>query len=538
MNEQKEPTTHGLDAFEHVVVLMLENRSFDNLLGYLYDDKEGVPEGKKFEGLQHKKIKMPVPERARDFEQHPFVEPHEAVNYHQPYPDPGEVFQHVNTQLFNYVDDDNIGVEACKMKSPYNIPEFFPLGEDQMKGFVNDYINTLDALPVLKPTWKDEHPVDYKNPGYDLYNVIMQCYRPEQIPVLATLAKEFAVFDHWFCSVPSQTWCNRAFWHAATSGGEVVNPTDECGLKEKGKAMENWIEKVWSQPNLFERMEDKGVSHAVYIQDIFSLTSLVNGFFKDKHVRYTGKRLCRFKRDIRWGRLPRYSFLEPKFLGQHNDQHPSSAAPSIDDGPTKVGTVLLGEKLIYDVYNILRKSRKYRDNTLLIITYDEHGGCFDHVPPPAGIPPQKDMAGDKDFKFDRLGVRVPMVMVSASIQKNTIINDEFDHTAFIKTMCDKWNLEGLTDRDKKAQSFAHVFSDTKRTLPKIPKPRVKGARESAYLNDPLNDLQKSILVAADYIARKNPKTTALFEIQASPVEQINTVGEAMKHLEKIKAYLQ
>ncbi len=78
---------------------MLENRSFDNLLGNLYNGKEGVPKGKKFEGLQGKTIKMPMPERAKDFDQHKFIEPLVAEDYHQLFPDPGEVYQHVNTQL-------------------------------------------------------------------------------------------------------------------------------------------------------------------------------------------------------------------------------------------------------------------------------------------------------------------------------------------------------------------------------------------------------------------------------------------------------
>ena len=84
------------------------------------------------------------------------------------------------------------------------------------------------------------------------------------------------------------------------------------------------------------------------------------------------------------GQLPQYSFIEPKFLGQHNDQHPSSVDAGIidDDRPTRVGSVLLGEKLIWDVYTSIKNSEIYRDNTLLIITYDEHGGCFDHVPAP------------------------------------------------------------------------------------------------------------------------------------------------------------
>ncbi len=116
---------------------------------------------------------------------------------------------------------------------------------------------------------------------------------------------------------------------------------------------------------------------------------------------------------------------------------------------------------------------KFRDNTLLIITYDEHGGCFDHYPPPAAVPPKKGMIGDKGFKFDRLGVRVPMVMVAANIEKNTIINEFHNHNSFIKTICNKWRMDTLTDRDAAANSFERVFSATKRKdFPVIKEPKV------------------------------------------------------------------
>ncbi|WP_338358671.1 alkaline phosphatase family protein [Yeosuana marina] len=524
--------TNLSSKFDHVVVLMLENRSFDNLLGYLYEDH--VPEGKTFEGLQGKTIQMPVPPDANGYEQHPFIEPSQAADYHQPYPDPGEVYQHVNTQLFNEISPGNKKTEACKMVSPYNIPNPLPPKDDLMKGFVKDYINTLEALKDSK----------FNNPTFDQYQVIMQCFKPSQIPVLTTLAKEFAVFDHWFCSVPSQTWCNRAFWHAGTSGGNVVNPTDECGLGNIVKGLEAWVKDVWSQKNLFERMAENHISHAVYTEDIVSLTALVNGLFKDEHVVRTGKNLKRFKEDIQNGTLPQYAFIEPKFYEQHNDQHPSSSGSHFVDGRTKVGTVLLGEALIQDLYNTIRTSA-YADNTLLIITYDEHGGCFDHVPPPCVDPtsayPCPDSGtnkGQKDFRFNRLGVRVPMVMVSPWIQKNTIINETFEHTSFIKTMCERWGMQGLTERDKKAPSFnsSSLFSDAKRDLPYIAPPAIPKVEDAAYDQEPLNDLQRSILLGASYVAQQSVG----FQQDAmtmDEVKEIHTVGEAVRHLNRIKQFL-
>ena len=513
--------TNGLGTFDHVVVLMLENRSFDNLLGYLYED--GVPTGKTFEGLQDRTIEMPVPKKAKGYDKHQTIEPHEAKNYHQPFPDPGEVYQHVNTQLYNDISNSNYCVSAADMIEPFNIPNPVPV-PPPMTGFVKDYINTLNALSSQKGK-------KYNDPDYELYSVIMQCFKPKQIPVLTTLAKEFAVFDHWYCSVPSQTWCNRAFWHASTSGGKVVNPLDSGGTLKDVEAMASWALDVWSKETIFERMEENNISHAVYIEDLFSLTSLVNGPFKHEDVIKTGDKLSQFKADIANGQLPQYSFIEPKFLGQHNDQHPSSVDAGLldDDGPTRVGSVLLGEKLIWDVYTTIKNSETYRDNTLLIITYDEHGGCFDHVPPPKLC--DHERVGQKGFPFNRLGLRVPMVMVSSYLQKNTIINEEYQHTSFIKTMCEKWNMEGLTDRDKNAPSFAHIFSDQKRTdFPDICEPCIPAEHDSDYENDPLSELQKSILVGASYMAQINQDHIDT----ESRIDDIKTVGEAIKYLESIK----
>jgi len=498
----------NLDTFKNVVVLMLENRSFDNLLGYLYED--GVPAGKKYEGLQNKSISNPVPKRSIDYTEGKVIEVTKAEDYHQPYPDPGEEYQHVNSQIYNHVDPNNIGVDQHAMKPPYNIPQPQPT-TPPMDGFVNDYINTLQAL-------------DGKEPTAEFYGKIMQCFTPEQTPVLSTLAKEFAVFDHWYCSVPSQTWCNRAFWHAATSGGEVINAVGEGGSTiDSLKSMLAWKEKVWEQPTLFDRLKEKNKSYTIYA-DLFPLTCVVNGI---NYLENTKLNFTDFIDDAKKGDLPAYSFIEPKFFGQHNDQHPSA-----EDKPTRDGTVLLGEKLIWEVYNAVKNSPQ-KDETLLIITHDEHGGCFDHVAPPSAEAPTNGMKGDLEFSFDRLGVRVPMVMVSSFIEKNTIINDVHDHTSFIKTMSDKWGLEGLTNRDKNANSFASVFSDQKRaSYPEIPMPIIKESNDEEYKDDQLNGLQKSILKAIHMITKQNIKGDVLAD-----VHKIEKVGDAIEHIKTLKSML-
>ncbi|WBX77729.1 hypothetical protein PG911_05575 [Tenacibaculum ovolyticum] len=526
-----------LDSFKKVVVLMLENRSFDNLLGFLY--KDGIPEGKKFEGLQGKTISNPIPKRAEGTEKNKVIEVSKAENYHQPYPDPGEEYQHVNTQLYNYISPENIGISASKMKPPYNIPKITP-STPSMNGFVNDYINTLEALPGYKTTEEE-------------YRKIMQCFIPDKIPVLTTLAKEFAVFDHWFCSVPSQTWCNRSFWHAGTSGEKVINPNNLETAKQ-------WIKDVWSQPTLFDRLSENQKSFTIYTED-YPITALVNGIKYCKQTEFGG--LNKFKEDAIKGKLPNYSFIEPKFYGQHNDQHPSAystSGPSKEkklqkkiiipksDTYTKEGTVLLGEKLIWDVYNAVKNSPD-RDEILLIITHDEHGGCFDHVPPEVCVPPvpknkskSMNLSRNKEiedtglgFSFDRLGVRVPMVMISSFIEKNTIVNDTHDHTSFIKTMCEKWGMEGLTNRDKAAKSFASVFSNKKRIdFPDIPEPQITDINEKEYDNDKLNGLQKSIIKNLHFCVLHSIKEKSLNSDKLLNINDIDTVKKAKEYINILK----
>lgn len=507
---------NGLDTFDHIVVLMLENRSFDNLLGYLYQ-KDEVPEGKKFDGLYTGDYANPVPPRASGYVPNQTIAPARAADYSAPFPDPGEEYQHVNTQLFNTIDpDSNMGVEQQNMTSPYNLPN--PMPTPTMNGFVNDYESNLRA------TYGGAIPT------YDQFQQIMQCFQPDQIPVMKTLAKHFAVFDHWYCAVPSQTYCNRAFWHAASSAGKVINPLEENGTGFPGidgdlTGMKDWMETVWKLPTIFDRMSEKDVSWKVYAPIYpLSLTNVIHGY-SFKHPFHTHE-YSDFADDLKNGTLPQYSFIEPQFLMKHNDQHPSAVKHEL-----AVGTVKLGEDLILEVYNAIKSSTTYRDKILFIITHDEHGGCFDHVPPPSTVPPVAGMKGQCDFTFDRLGVRVPMIMVSSYIQPNTIMNDQFEHTSFIKTVCQKWNLDGLTDRDKDpvVQPFTSVFSSIKRNdWPEIPS---LGSLEKFIdvdtSNDPLNGLQKAILVSLLEIE----KSQGLGKTQK---EEIQTIGDMMEYIKRFK----
>jgi phospholipase C len=510
---ENEKKTNGLDTFDHVVVLMLENRSFDNLLGYLYKSKN-FGHSKTFDGLNTGDYPNPVPSRAIGYDDHKTISPQRAKDYSTPYPDPGEEYQHVNSQIYNHIDPDNIGVEALKMKAPYNLPSP-ELSCPPMNGFVNDYESNLQA------TYGEQQ-------DFDQYEVIMQCFEPDQLPVMATLATQFAVFDHWHCSVPSQTYCNRSFWHAATSGGKVINPLDEgAGIIGEFKDMKSWAKDVWPLPTIFDRMNDKNISWKVYSPTApVSATNIIHGLHL-KNLIHTHE-YSKFLTDLSENSLPQYSFVEPQFLFKHNDQHPSSVNHKLT-----TGTVKLGENLILEMYEAIRLS-KYKDKTLFIITHDEHGGCFDHVCPPKAIPPVANMEGQLGFKFDRLGIRVPMIMISSHIHQNTVVNELFDHTSFIKTICEKWQLEGLTDRDKSDQTntFSSIFSDEIREWPRMTNSDgltddSKNAIEPDTSGDPLNGLQKALLIGLLHLEKEQG-------LGNTSLEEIDTIGKMMEYIKRFK----
>jgi len=519
-----------LDSFKHVVVLMLENRSFDNLLGYLYKPGEILPSfplGQKFSGLNFDGPHTnPVPDDVKDGHrgENIAVRPvTPADHYFQPYPDPGEIYPHVNTQVFGTIrPESNKGSTDDKIIAPYNLPEVVPLNPP-MNGFVKDYISVLRSLKnqgwfgrLLN--WLGCNPKWFKlNDKYDDYKAIMECYEPAQVNVMATLAKEFAVFDHWHCDVPSQTYTNRAFWHSGTSYNFVNNsPSKKWILDQSGDT-------------LFNRLQDKGIPWKIYTDNPISITGIIH--FKqllDYHFTHI-KSFKHFLEDAENGALPDYTFIEPRFFTPHNDQHPSSYDSALY-GAASTGSVLLGEKLIWQVYEAIRNSNSEKgnnwENTLLIITHDEHGGCYDHIPPPSAPSPNNPpLVGEDGFKFDRLGVRVPMIMVSAHIKPNTIVNNTYHHTSFLNTMCEKWGIDHFTERDKNAPKFYEVFTSPEvrdvKTWPIIPEPKLPDGWENIDFSDtPLNGLEKTILSALPHIT----------DMDVEELKTIKTVGHAMNCL--------
>jgi phospholipase C len=233
--------------FDNVVVVMFENRSFDNLLGLLYRPGEVD----QFDGVAGRSLSNPVPPDVPGAERGP-VPAHPATNMDTPDPDPGEEFPHVNTQLFATVAPaGNRFASVDAMETPFNAPA--PGTVPAMDGFVADYVAAFRVEMGRLPT-------------YEEYAQIMACYPPERLPVLSALARGFACFDRWFCDVPTQTYSNRSFFHAASSSGFVLNaPIGKFATQNDA-------------PTIFERLDAAGHSWKVYIDpaQILPATALIH----------------------------------------------------------------------------------------------------------------------------------------------------------------------------------------------------------------------------------------------------------------------
>lgn len=423
-------------ALDHVVVIMFENRSFDNVLGRLY----GPGEVESFEGVVGKTFSNPIPQWAEHGASRKSVPYAIATNMNTPKPDPGEEYPHINTDLFGIQGPANRFVPLAKMVAPYNAPDY-PGQQPTMDGFVTDYISAFAAEKGRQPT-------------YEEYASIMAGYTPSQLPVTSTLARGFATFDHWFCEVPSQTFPNRSFFHAATSSG-FVNNSPPASFPVHNTA-----------ETLFERLEAKGLSWRVYCDtpSPASFTGIIHAQRLHDRFRTNFLTVEDFLEDVRAGRLPTYSFIEPNMWHGHNDMHPPISALLHGLPFDPPSSLLGGEALLAKVYDAIRSSDSSNGsnylNTLLLVVFDEAGGTYDHVPPPPAPPPNPAaLAGQMGFSFNRSGQRVPAIAISAWIPERRVVTQEYRHTSLMRTMRERWSLGApFTARDAVAPDLSPILT--------------------------------------------------------------------------------
>jgi len=484
----------GMENIEHLVVVMFENRSFDNLLGWLYDNQTNPPKFNippqsppTFDGLiantYYNVIAPSSPDKV--FASRPGTPWPSCPNPNQiPTPDPNEEFDNVTFQIFGT-----------------STPQ--PADAANMSGFLQDY-STTDA-------------------GVASAGQIMQSFGPDEANVINDIARSFAVCDRWFASVPSQTWPNRGFVHTGSSDGHVNNDLYE------------W----YDIPTIFNVLQDAGISWAIY-HDSTLIPSLtywqlpqLGGFRNNVYAYADFKKLCGAPSDAAPGdKLPAYSFVEPRFMPeflgieQPNDYHPPH-------------NICRGEQFLADLYGAVQSS-PYRDKIMLVILFDEHGGCYDHVPPPTGAaaPQPYPVSRDGKFKFDRFGVRIPAIVVSSYVEPGTVFRASpgeapYDHTSVLATLRDWLKLDPAkflpSPRIAAAPTLDRVLTRAKGNENTAwPQIVVKCTVDSSDTSSdtPLNDVQKSLLVAAKVLNQGADQVTT-----AQQAKTLQTYAHGAEFLE-------
>ena len=375
----------GLDSLKHIVVLMMENRSFDHMLGSLAAVNPNI------DGITAA-LSNPDTTGAQ-------IQPQPLAQFQgQLDPDPDHHFPAVDLQIF--------GGDTTPTRAP------------NMQGFIKSYFN------------------QQKDVGHS--QKIMYYFAQNQLPVLTTLALEFAVFNRWFASIPGPTICNRAFAHYGTSFGRVdMNPID---INEPFKA-------------IYDRLIAANHTAKLYYYDATSSTMEVANLLQHEPELFGTYQ--QFLSDCESGSLPEYSFVEPNYNDHDTD---SGEAVASDQHPDH--NIQAGELFIASVYNAIKQNSNLWQSTALLVVYDEHGGIYDHVVPPACPPDQftasaNDTGTGQPFAFDRLGVRVPAILISPWIPKGTVINRVFDHASIPATIT-KFFLGSYSPRSPR-ETNADVF---------------------------------------------------------------------------------
>ena len=355
----------NLEKVDHIVVLMLENRSFDQMLGYLsLEDGRGDIDGLRPE----------------------FANEHEGRTYR---------VGHLDTTTI--ADDPDHSADAVELQ----------VGDGAMSGFVESYAKTLSDRGVQDAD----------------VGRIMGYYNGADVPVYGHLAREFAVCDRWFSSVPGATWPNRLYAVCGSAAGSR-------------DALPRNLPPLYHRPSFVRPLDSHGGSWRWYSfetgtlrladshyrlghQDRFAFFSHTILSWKTRLEHSIDPKAPSFIEDAARGELPSVSWIDPNF----SNFNPIGFRPNDDHVPADIRD---GQELVLAAYHALATSPQW-ERTLLIVFYDEHGGFFDHVAPPEAV-------DDDPEVFGRYGPRVPALIVSPWIEPGSVSHTLFDHTSIIRTI--------------------------------------------------------------------------------------------------------
>ena len=399
---------------EHVVYYMIENRSLDHICGWLYENKVPnllIGSDKPYNGVDKNFTNeyqgdVRAITKYKDGKNSTKADPFKLELLDQdPYHDNSDVMR----QLFRH-----------------NPEDYAAKGTPDMGGFY----------------WNNGTPE------------VMEGYTPDQLPVINGLAEKFAISDEWFCSMPGGTDVNRAFSLTGSSFCQQNN-------------FQNGVEYTeWSdyphRPSIWKVLwsngeEDWKIYNAVeWVDCKFTYNLFLKGQIPSVDSPYSignfAPQLNQFYDDAKYDTLPKFSFLEPKWVASNGS---TSYHPGND--------LIPGERTLNDIFTALQESPAW-EKTLFVLTFDEHGGIADHVPPPYAAKP---WANDsvQGFDFDLMGVRVPTILVSPWIKEKTVFRSEtdvaYDSTSILATLLDWMGVPrsrwGLGERTDNAPTFESVL---------------------------------------------------------------------------------
>jgi phospholipase C len=394
-------TADESQLFDHVVVVMMENHSFDNLLGALHRSGQPKAHGLKINGKGVARNSNPGPEG------------------------PVRSFVIPNTE------------QAPSVTQTWNATHT-QIDGGSMDGFVRSVGN--------------DEPMGY--------------WTEDVLPFAYSFARTFTLANRWFCSAPCQTYPNRRFLMAGTAYGDIA--TDSEGLQDP------------PPPNgtIFDRLHAYGISWRNYFTDL-PQTAIIPSVIEKYAANLAS--IAQFKLDCATGALPSVSFVDPEFGLLSDIGEPLRGVPGLEAVGAKLETtggdeespqdMSYGEFWAYEIVKAVLDSPAW-PRTLLIYTYDEHGGYYDHVPPPAAIAPDSipPSLGPEDAPggYDLYGPRVPGIVASPYSKPNAVTNVVHDHTSVLATIESKWNLPALTYRDANARTVEDFLDYSKPAFPEPP----------------------------------------------------------------------
>jgi len=414
----------GTDPIEHVVVLMLENRSFDQMLGAfqrLYPDLDGIdsdtdarsnfdPNGQAY---------FQIPNAARVVE----LDPHHDL---------ASVLRQIGA------------APAVPGRDPRR-----PVWQRAIRAIRNaDPIGWLTDLwsarrrraPIARALMAAQYTGNfvaefvrsYPDSSPEQRQQVMSYFDIGELPALHELARNFTICDHWFSSLPGPTWANRFFLLTGTSLGTTWMPEHSTDFVNS---------ELFDQETIFDRLTAIGRAWRVYFHDFPQSLALSRLWTQDSRRNYSVIDEFEVHASGPHDEFPDYTFIEPQYFGDDaNDDHPPHDSS-------------IAQALIARVYNAIRGNAELWARTLLVITYDEHGGFYDHVEPPATVCPDGHQA---EYSFEQLGVRVPSLLVSPWVGAG-VWSEQLDHTSVGKYLCDKWGVEPLGERMAQATSLGRAI---------------------------------------------------------------------------------